>query len=119
MPAHFRLWDNGGRTADRYTIMDARPYPPKEYPGPWRYGVNFSENPYHPQGVGMGVEMDSRDWAANFRDNFRSWGKRLKTVATLSPQARKLVCEDFLPQQKATKAQLSALGCFAKVVKRR
>lgn len=102
MPARFRLWDNGGKTVDRYTILDAVPV------DGWRYGISFSEAPYHPQGVGMSFEMSPRDWVSS---NQRSWGKRLKHVAGLPPQARKLVCEDFLPSQGANKKQLRELGC--------
>lgn len=35
MPRRFRLYDNGGRSADRYTLIDARPYAHNER-GAWR-----------------------------------------------------------------------------------
>ena len=51
---HLRIYDNGGKTADRYTIL-----PPK-WAGPeWRevgrmwQAIGASRNPFHPQGVGM------------------------------------------------------------------
>lgn len=50
-----RLFDNGGKTADRYTI-----YPPrwdKKYKLDGKFLVYYcSENPYSPQGVGMSGE---------------------------------------------------------------
>lgn len=106
MPDRFRLWDNGGKTMDRYTILDVQPEDGV------RYGISFSDAPYHPQGVGMSFELDRGAWAANVRDRFRSMGKRLKTVAGLPLGARRLVCDDFLPSQGANKTQLERLGCI-------
>ena len=91
---------------DRYTILDTQPEEG------WRFGVSFSESPYHPQGVGMSFELSPRDWAANVQRRFRNMGKRLKTVAGLSPGARRLVCDDFLPSQGASRWQLERLGCI-------
>lgn len=51
-----RLFDNGGKTADRYTIMPPR-YA-KSYRGrmPGQFeSIAASEYPFHPQGFGMWV----------------------------------------------------------------
>jgi hypothetical protein len=48
MPSTARIYDNGGKTADRYTLV----VPSIDEPGKldmW----GFDENPYHPQGFGQ------------------------------------------------------------------
>lgn len=62
-----RCYDNGGRSADRYTVV---------YTGRYHHLINgsylylgMSERPFHPQGVGMHGEAD------NYIDN-RGWGQR-------------------------------------------
>lgn len=51
-----RVWDNGGETADRYTVMPPRSgraaaqY--RQRDGSW-HCIGASCDPYHPQGVGM------------------------------------------------------------------
>lgn len=47
-----RCYDNGGKTADRYTIL-----PPRWASKGWRWnemwmGVGCNERPFHPQGIG-------------------------------------------------------------------
>lgn len=45
-----KIWDNGGKTFDRYTIVfKARRYDYRLY---WPY-LGASENPFHPQGFGQ------------------------------------------------------------------
>lgn len=80
MPARFRLFDSGpDKGADRYFLVDSRPYSP-EYPrGPWRAALSFNKVPYHPSyGIGLSVELDSRDWGQARMRYFRNWGKRIK-----------------------------------------
>jgi hypothetical protein len=51
-----RCYDNGGKTADRFTIIPprtARAYRERE-PRMWQ-AIGASVNPYHPQGIGMHV----------------------------------------------------------------
>lgn len=51
-----RIYDNGGRTVDRYTIIPprwAREYR-EHQPGQW-LALAANESPFHPQGVGMHV----------------------------------------------------------------
>lgn len=53
-PKYIRLYDNGGATADRYTVVLSGRIPGK-IPGRTFY-LRMSENPYHPQGVGISGE---------------------------------------------------------------
>lgn len=48
--ADVRIYDNGGKTADRFTsvYMDS----PERQPGMYEC-IGMSENPFHPQGFGM------------------------------------------------------------------
>lgn len=56
------VYDNGGKTADRYTVLYGAPHWSEDYAAYyWRIGQSprmtparfMSENPFHPQGVGM------------------------------------------------------------------
>ena len=50
MQAKIRCYDNGGRSADRYTVV----YLDEPYGQPGLFhAVGMSDNPFHPQGVGM------------------------------------------------------------------
>ncbi len=50
-----RIFDNGGRTFDRYTILPPRwARDCRERNGLWE-AIGASEHPYHPQGFGMHV----------------------------------------------------------------
>lgn len=55
----FRCFDNGGKTADRYTIVAARQHSRTHMDARTRnwYGFGASETPFHPQGVGMSCEV--------------------------------------------------------------
>lgn len=48
----FLLLDNGGETADRFTLYDTKPMK-HGYFGTTVLYIGFSENPYHPQGFGQ------------------------------------------------------------------
>lgn len=112
MPARFRMWDDGGRTSGRYTIVDSRPCTCPDmsghYRGRTRDGVTFSETPYYAQGVGLSFELDAVDWAAAGRRQFRSWGRRIKFAAL--PNDGKALVADFLLEAEATDAQARTLG---------
>lgn len=50
MRATIRVYDNGGKTADRYTALDVtRP----ERHGNCFVAIGFDETPFHPQGIGQ------------------------------------------------------------------
>lgn len=53
--ARVRIWDNGGETCDRYTILPpARAGRGQKHRGEWAC-IAASERPYHPQGFGQHV----------------------------------------------------------------
>lgn len=47
-----RIYDNGGKTCDRYTIIPPRWAHLKYKRGDWEC-ISSSERPFHPQGYGM------------------------------------------------------------------
>jgi hypothetical protein len=47
-----RCYDNGGITADRYTVVFLTPYFVDDTERAWFVSVGMSSDPYHPQGVG-------------------------------------------------------------------
>ena len=54
VPRLVRCYDNGGETADRYTVLFTGVY--RRRTGGNFISVCMSANPYHPQGVGMHAE---------------------------------------------------------------
>ena len=107
MPARFRLFDNGGRSADRYFLIDAKP---DFYDGkPWRTGLSMNANPHHPQGIGMTNQYDARDWAAMTSPQRRGrLGKRIKVRDLPSDAQRAAV--DFMCQAGAKPHELRTAG---------
>jgi hypothetical protein len=76
----FILLDNGGKTADRYSLFDSEP---TGYEGddPSRYVhqyVAFDENPSSPQGFGQHGDITQAQFAAHKKEKFRSLGKKIK-----------------------------------------
>jgi len=66
------IYDNKGKTADRYTVFYAQTFDYSkilnDWPDPtiWIGGRFMSEAPSHPQGVGMYVEMKAHE-VSSFR----------------------------------------------------
>ena len=71
-----KIYDNGGKTIDRYTMI---------MPDGEAWG--FNESPYHPQGFGQ--------YAGNLGElrTFSHLGKPVKSIMDLPEQARKFVDE--------------------------
>ena len=85
-PARFRLFDNGDKTADRYTLIDSKP----EGKGRDAYYTYFGFNsePWHPQGIGQHGEFSASQWAQ--MGDFRHLGKRIG-LEDLDPELRKYI----------------------------
>ena len=70
IPRYARCYDNGGTSADRYTVIFSGRAAKMRAPGyadQWPY-LAMSESPYHPQGVGMHGHTD------NFPADVNKWG---------------------------------------------
>jgi len=85
-PKWIRVFDNGGKTFDRYTVVytHSQSFGLKGY----TVGVGMSENPFHPQGFGQHFEYKSQDY------NGKSGGKKI-TFQELPADCQKLVLSDY------------------------
>ena len=88
-----RIFDNGGKTYDRYTLIAAD-----------GSVFGFNENPYHPQGFGQ----YGGEWEGG---STRHLGKKI-TAASLPAQAKKYVkAMTYIPSKKKAKvAKLPSCG---------
>lgn len=82
VPKYVRCYDNGGETADRYTVVFTGNYSGRE-------GCDYlgmSAQPFHPQGIGQW------GWDRNVIDKpkYSHLGKKIK-FTDLSPDAQKCV----------------------------
>jgi hypothetical protein len=73
----FVLLDNGGKTADRYTIFSTKPTIYMGHDSVHQY-AGFNEHPTHPQGFGQHGELSHRQFMEHKRERFRSLGTRIK-----------------------------------------
>jgi hypothetical protein len=83
----FLLLDDGGKTADRYTLLSTKPTVYMGHDRVHQY-IGFSERPFHPQGFGQHGEMSHSQYLEHRHERFRSLGKRIKLDA-LPPDAQK------------------------------
>jgi len=60
------IYDNRGQSADRYTVIYREPVTGSTYADMWIGYRAMSENPFHPQGVGMYGEFRAHE-CAGFR----------------------------------------------------
>lgn len=88
IPRWIRIYDNGNETVDRYTVVFTGHF--KGRMAGWSYGRGMSENPFHPQGVGMWFEYD----CIIDRPRYRHLGKRI-TFAQLPEQCQMSVLQDY------------------------
>lgn len=94
-PKYVRCYDNGGTSADRYTVVYTGRYRGKG----WFQYVGMSANPFHPQGVGMHGEhpqqIDVNKWGfAPAMGRKCHLGKRIP-FAELPADCQKLVLSDY------------------------
>lgn len=95
VPKYIRAYDNGGESADRYTVVYTGKYRGK---GNFQY-VGMSANPFHPQGVGMHGEHwqqidTNKSGFAPAMGRKCHLGKRIPFVE-LPPDCQKLVLRDY------------------------
>jgi hypothetical protein len=86
IPKWIRVFDNGGKTFDRYTVIftHAHSFGLRGY----TVGVGMSEHPFHPQGFGQHFEYQ------NHKYDGKSGGKRIG-FNDLPPDCKRLVIDDY------------------------
>lgn len=92
IPKHIRIYDNQGETADRYTVIFtyAHCFKPKDYPHGWFPVLGMSDNPFHPQGVGIHSEYtEPIDYPS-----YKHLGKKIK-FSNLPENCQKAVIDDY------------------------
>ena len=88
IPKYVRCYDNGGETADRFTVVFTGRYTHKTG-GDFIY-LSMSGAPFHPQGVGQhGSDRKQID-----RPAYSHLGKKIK-FQDLPDDCRKLVLSDY------------------------
>lgn len=87
-PRWIRIYDNGGRSFDRYFVVFTEKYRKKT--GGQFIGLGMSEHPYHPQGFGQHSYSDRQfDWPA-----YGHLGKRI-TWDKLPPDCQRCVRQTY------------------------
>lgn len=90
-------FDNKGQTADRYMVMFV-PEPGAVYEGTvWIDYLAASENPSHPQGVGITGQMKAHE-ASNYR--YRNGHRRVRWLDL--PEAVRKSAEHYLEPEPGT-----------------
>lgn len=97
IPKYVRVYDNSGKTVDRYTVVysrTGRSGSNRAKPlGRWNRHIfcSMSENPYHPQGV---CSHDDSDSPIDY-PSYGHLGKKIK-FKDLPESCQRLVLEDYL-----------------------
>ena len=89
IPRYVRCYDNGGETADRYTVVFTGHYRHKTNGSQWHLGM--SADPFHPQGIGMhGESKTSID-----TPTYSHLGKKVK-FETLPEKVKECVIQTYV-----------------------
>jgi len=87
VPKKVRIYDNGGRSFDRYTVVFTGNFKGRD--GRCYY-LGMSESPFHPQGFGQhGESIEIIDYPS-----YKHLGRKI-TFDKLSEQCQKLVIQDY------------------------
>ena len=88
VPKNIRIYDNGGETVDRYTVVFTGNFKGRD--GRCYY-LGMSESPFHPQGFGQHGESDTViDYP-----KYSHLGKKIK-FQDLPTDCQKAVIEDYI-----------------------
>lgn len=90
IPRYIRCYDNGGETADRYTVVYTGNYTHKTNRSFWYVGMSGS--PFHPLGIGIHGDSEFRPID---RPTYSHLGKKIK-FQDLPEDCQKLVMQDYL-----------------------
>lgn len=88
VPRYIRVYDNDGKTADRYTVVFTGRYTHKTGGATWYLGMNAA--PFHPLGIGMSGEADR----AIDRPGYSHLGKKT-TFNDLPQDCKKAVLQTY------------------------
>jgi hypothetical protein len=89
IPRYVRCYDNGGATADRYTVVYTGNYPGKPR-GVYEY-VGMNSHPFHP--LGFGQHGESQNGPID-RPSYGHLGKRI-AFNDLPDDCKRLVLSDY------------------------
>jgi len=92
------VWDNGGKTPDRYSVAIQGI---QEVEGlPYTILLGADEMPFHPQGIGYhGGEVKTSEFNKDRRfTRHRNIGKRIK-FTELPPAVQKFVAMELMPEE--------------------
>lgn len=110
MPARFRIYDNGEQ-GERFTIIDSKAI--SSHRQNYYSFFGFSENPYHPCGIGMHGELTAGEYMVCAMNRFRHWGKRI-AGKDLPEQAQRSI-KNFMKECEGSKASIhTAITLYAK-----
>lgn len=90
------IWDNGGRTADRYAIALTGTGAVNERGCPLTIFLTSSDNPYHPQGVGMRSEITTALFTSPGYGHRDRLGKRIR-FDELPVPVQRFVASELMP----------------------
>jgi len=87
VPKKIRIYDDGGKTLDRYTVVFTGNYKGRDR---ICYYLGMSEYPFHPQGFGQ------HGWSREIIDypSYKQLGKKI-AFDKLPEQCQKLVIQDY------------------------
>ena len=100
VPRWIRVYDNGGKTADRYTVIFS--HSQSFYTRGWTPLLYMSASPFHPQGIGMHGECET--WKLQEGNKPGQWppaigrkgnfGKRIRFM-DLPADCQRAVLQDY------------------------
>jgi hypothetical protein len=89
IPRWLRIYDNGGETADRYTVIFTRAQ--SFYTKGWFPVLGMSGSPFHPQGVCLHSEYNR----PIDRPSYKHLGKKIE-FTQLPEDCRRVTREDYM-----------------------
>lgn len=96
-PGILAIFDNKGQSADRYTVIYSDPIAGETYADMYLGYRAMSENPFHPQGVGMYGEFKAYECAAyryRCKHQYAKW-------SSLPDKVKQCVLQDLREQSEA------------------
>ena len=101
-PKYVRCWDNGGRSADRYTVCFTGRQAVEKRGRNWQYPyVAMSAKPYHPQGFGQHGWSEDHPCDTNDKGRASAIGRKGHLGARIAftdlpDDCQRLVIDDYL-----------------------